>query len=141
MRFPVSHDRAGSVLPAVMIGLAALGLLALGGFRSATFGSAAARAAAGAAAALHAADSGLELYEGGAGPAFGAQALVASPGRGAIVAEPLLRLSDSSYIVRVRAEGAAPVVGPPVRRRSLARLFRLDGSTRSVVKGSWRERI
>lgn len=141
MRKSARANHAGSVLPAIVVGLAAIGLLAVAGFQSASFGRAAARAAMAAGAALHAADSGLEFYGAGGGPAVGAQGILAPPGRGDLVAERLVRLNDSSFVVLLRSEGTSPATGPSVGRRSLSRLFRVEGSTRTAVQGSWRERI
>lgn len=141
MRHSSKNERAGSVLPAVVVGLAAIGLLALAGLQSASFGSRAARASVAAGAALHAADSGLESYGRGAAPVLGVQAIVAPPGRATVTAEALVRLNDSSYVVLVRSEGRSPSSGAAAGRRSLVRLFRVEGTTRTPIGGSWKERI
>lgn len=136
------RDDGGSVLPLVLIGLATLALLALSAYEATRFALTAARTQASAAAALHAADSGLELYLRGGGPASGTMVVEAAPGRATVSAVPLTRLADSSRIVQVVSEGRAPIgVARPVVRR-LALLARLDSSgARHFVRGSWRERL
>ncbi len=136
------RDASGSVLPLVLIGLATLALLALAAYETTRFALAAARSQAAAAVALHAADSGLELYLRGGGPAEGPMGVEARPGRATITVRPLTRLADSSRIVQVISEGRAPIgIARPVVRR-LGVLVRLDSSgVRHPVPGSWRERL
>lgn len=141
MRKSCGRDPAGSAIAAVLVGLVAIGLLAVAGFQSASFGRAASRAAVAAGAALHAADSGFDLYAEGIGPTLGTQAILAPPGLGTVVAERLVRLNDSTIVVLVRSDGMSPPSGAAVGRRSLTRLFRVDASSRTVVRGTWRERM
>ena len=136
------RDADGSILPLVLVGLAVLALLCLSAYEAARFALTAARARVAAAAALHAADSGLELYLHGAGPADGPFTIEASPGRATVTVVPLTRLADSSRIVEVVSVGRAPTGAPrPVVRR-LGVLARLDSiGARHPVPGSRRERL
>lgn len=135
-------DVRGSVLPLVLVGLTALALLALAGFDAARFGRRAARAQADAAIALHAADSALELYLRGVGPAAGPLDVEAAPGAATLAVVQLVRLPDASSIRSVTAEGRAPAAAPrPVTRR-LGLLVRIDtAGARHRVEGSWGERF
>ena len=141
-RLPGPGDGRGSAVPLVVVGLSIIGLLALAGIEAARFARSAARTQADAVAALHAADSGLDLYTAGAGPAAGPFSVVAEPGRADVVVLPLLQLPDSSLLVALRAEGRAPAGSsrPVIRRLGLLALLRPDG-TRVRVSGSWRERL
>lgn len=138
----IRRDAAGSVMPLVLVGLATLAFLALAAYEATRFALGAARNQADAAAALHAADSGLDLYLGGAGPPDGPVVVDAPPGRATLSVLLLTRLPDSSRIVHVVSEGRAPAgVARPVVRR-LQMLVRLDSTgDRHFVAGSWRERL
>lgn len=132
----------GSVLPLVLVGVAALALLALAAFDAARFGRRAARVQADAAAALHAADSALELYLRGVGPAAGPLEITAEPGAATLTVVSLVHLPDGSVVAAVSAAGRAPDgAARPVTRR-LEVLARLDPSgARERVVGSWAERF
>ena len=135
-------DAGGSVLPLVLVGLAVLALLCLAGYEAARFALAAARTQATAAAAMHAADSGLEIYLLGGGPAEGPLVVDAPPGQATVSVVPLTRLADSSRIVEVVSVGRAPTgASRPVVRR-LAVLARIDSiGARHAVPGSRREGV
>ena len=134
--------RAGSVLPLVLVGLAAVGLLALAGYDSARFALSAARSQVAATHALHAADSGLELYVRGVGPAEGPLTIDAPPGRAVVTITGLAQLADSSRIVAVVSEGRARRgAARPVTRRLFLLVRIYDGGLRHRVPGSWRERF
>lgn len=139
---PTRSAPRGSVLPLVLVGLTALALLALAAFDAARFGRRAARVQVDAAAALHAADSALELYLRGVGPAAGPLEVTAEPGAATLTVVPLVYLEDGSRLVSVTAAGRAPSdAGRPVTRR-LELLARLDASgARERVAGSWAERF
>lgn len=132
----------GSVLPLVLVGLAAAGLLAVAGYDSARFALSAARHQAAATVALHAADSGLDLYVAGTGPPDGPLAIDAPPASAVVSVVGLVQLEDGSRMVAVVSEGrAAAGPGPPVIRR-VALLVRVDGAgQRHPARGSWRERF
>lgn len=135
------HDR-GFVLPLVLLGLVTILMLALAGYDAARFGLAAARNQAAATAALHAADSGLELYLQGAGPAAGPLPIAAPPGSAVVRVTPLVSLGDSDVLIHVVSEGRAPegTERPVVRRTAVvARID--DAGLRHRVHGSWRERF
>lgn len=137
-----SADVRGSVLPLVLVGLAALALLTLAGFDAARFGRRAARTQADAAVALHAADSALELFLRGAGPASGPLAVEAPPGVATLTVVHLVRLSDGSSILSITAEGRAPAADRHAVTRTLGLLVRIDpAGTRQRVHGSWGERL
>lgn len=130
----------GSVLPVVLVGLAALGLLALAAYDAARFARAAARNQVATTAALHAADSGLDLYVEGVGPPEGPLDVDAAPGSAIMSVVGLARLADSSIVVAVTSEGRARHgIGPTVIRR-LRLVVRIDSAgKRQRVRGSWRE--
>lgn len=145
MRNPGSTPRRsehGSVLPLVLVGLAAAGMLAVAGYDSARFALSAARHQAAATVALHAADSGLDLFVAGVGPPEGPLAVEASPGSAAVSVVGLVGLEDASRIVEVVSEGRMRMgPGPPVTRR-LGLLVRIDDTgQRHRIGGSWRERF
>ena len=132
----------GSILPLVVVGLAVLALLSLSAYEAARFALDAARAQVAAAAALHAADSGLELYLRGGGPAEGPIVVDAPPGQATLSVVPFTRLADSSRIVEVVSVGRAPAGSSrPVVRR-LAVLARIDSiGSRHALPGSRHERV
>lgn len=138
----MAGDFRGSVLPLVLVGLTALAALALAGFDAARFARRAARAQSDAAVALHAADSALDLFLRGVGPAAGPLEIEATPGAATLTVVRLVRLPDASSIIAVTAVGRAPAAAPrPVTRR-LGLLVRVDSTgARWGVRGSWGEQL
>lgn len=141
--FPLDPQQTrGSVLPIALIVLIIIMMLGAAAFEAARFGAAAANGQLAAAAAFHAADTGLESYVAGTGPVAGDFRLHASWGEAHVIAEPLIRLADSSWIVRVKSRGAAPSDSMPVGRRHLEILVRIPSSgPRLRVNGSWTEQM
>ena len=137
-----ARDTGGSVLPLVLVGLAVLALLCLSAYEAARFALTAARTRAAAAVAWHAADSGLEIYLRGGGPAEGPLVIEAPPGQAIVSVVPFTRLTDSSRIVQVVSVGRAPAgPGRPVVRR-LGALARIDSiGSRHAIPGSRHERM
>lgn len=132
----------GSVLPIALITLTVMTILGAAAFEAARFAGAAANAQLAAAAALHVADTGLETYAAGTGPFSGSFRLEASWGETQVTAEPLIRLADSSWIVRVASRGAAPSASRPVGRRHVEQLvITLSSGPRRRVSGSWTEHM
>lgn len=135
------RSEQGSVLPLVLVGLAAAAMLAVAGYDSARFALSAARHQAAATVALHAADSGLDLFVAGVGLSEGL-AVDAPPGSAVVSVVGLVDLEDASRLVEVVSEGRMRTgAGPPVVRR-LVLLVRIDDAgQRHRVHGSWRERF
>jgi len=136
------RSEQGSVLPLVLVGLAAAAMLAVAGYDSARFALSAARHQAAATVALHAADSGLDLFVAGVGLSEGPLAVDAPPGSAVVSVVGLVDLEDASRLVEVVSEGRMRTgAGPPVVRR-LVLLVRIDDAgQRHRVHGSWRERF
>lgn len=132
----------GAVLPLVLVGLMAAGMLALAGYDTARFAVSAARHQAAATTALHAADSGLDLFLAGAGPAAGPLVVDAAPASALVSVVGLVELDDASRIVAVISEGRMRVgLAPPVVRTA-SLLAHIDvAGQRHGVPGSWRERF
>jgi hypothetical protein len=132
----------GSVLPIALIVLTVMTMLGAAAFEAARFGAAAASGQMAAAAAFHAADTGIETYVSGTGPVVGSFRLKASWGEARVTSRRLMLLADSSWIVHVQSEGAAPSDSMPVGRRHLEVLVSIPLSgPRQRVGGSWTERM
>lgn len=134
------RSERGSVLPFVLVGLAVVACVAVAAYDASRFGLLAARSQADSVAALHAADSAVEAYAGGAGTILGSLSLLAEPGEATLTVQPLAWLPDSSRIVAVVAVGSAPRGAPRPMTRRIGLLVRVDSAGyREKVRGTWQE--
>lgn len=141
MLHPAVQTSRGSSLPVAILLLALLGTIGAAIVEVTRFGNLASRAQVSLAAAMHLADTGLQAYVSGALDAVGPSRLVSSRGEGLVRGETILRLNDSSTIVRVTSSGSSPSAARPAGHRTLEALVHFDpaGNRRPIAGSLWEE--
>jgi len=137
-----SNQTRGSILPIALITLTVMMMMGAAGFEAAWFAMHAANGQLAAATAFHIAETGLQTYAAGNGTSVGSFRLEASWGEAHVLIQPLIRLPDSSRLVRVVSLGTAPTASLPIGRRHLEELFLVSPSgARIRTSGSWTEKM